>query len=84
MKFLLLPRGSGGFSIDGLLSKLFPPRLTPLDRDGLKDVLAYQYRISRRGEERNPHTMVGAQVLGVRQWRNNGHKSRTLTIEMYA
>ncbi len=84
MKFILLPAGSGGFSWEGLLSKLFPPVLTPMDRDSLMDVLSYQYRINRKGEDRNPYALAGAKTGRVRQWRNEGHKSRALFVEMYA
>ncbi len=83
MNFILLPAGSKGFSVEGLLAKLFPPKLSSLDRDSLKDTLAYQYRITRRGVDRDPYALTGMRIVCVRQWRNEGHKSRALA-EMLA
>jgi len=69
MNFILLPSGSGGFSIEGLLARWFPPRLTPLDRDTHKQVLAYQYRITRKGVEHNPKMIAGAKIVRVTEGR---------------
>lgn len=66
VKFIKLPAGTGGFSWEGLLPRLFPPRITPIDRDGLKDVLSYQYRITRRGMDHNPAMAVGGRIISVR------------------
>ncbi len=45
--------------------------------------LAYQYRITRRGVDRDPYALTGMRIVCVRQWRNEGHKSRALA-EMLA
>jgi hypothetical protein len=63
MTFILLPYGSGGFSIERTLARWFPPALTPLDLDSHKQSLAYQYRISRKGEDRNPTMIAGVQIV---------------------
>ncbi len=63
MNFILLPGGSAGF--EQWLAKWFPPRLTPLDPEAHKEVIAYQYRISRKGVERHPTMFAGAQIVRV-------------------
>lgn len=89
MKFILLPYGSGGFSIGGLLARWFPPRLTPLDPDARKQVLAYQYRIGRKGVERHPTMFAGVRVIRVMEGRPQsdpfGRPCRfmTETFELY-
>jgi hypothetical protein len=65
MNFILLPAGSGGFCLEWKLAKWFPPRLTSLDSDAHKEVLAYQYRIGRKGVERHPTMFAGAQIVRV-------------------
>lgn len=77
MKFILLPGGSAGFM--QLLEKHFPPRLTKLDPEAHREVLAYQYRVNRKGVERDPTQLAGAQIVRVtegepeRVWRSRYH-----------
>jgi hypothetical protein len=79
MNFILLPAGSGGFSVEGLLSRLFPPRMDALDRSGLKDALEYQYRITRKGIERNPYVFAGVRIVSVREgYRYRGCRFREM------
>lgn len=61
MKFLLLSGGSAG-GFEELLARWFPPRLTSLDPEAHQEVLAYQYRIGRKGIERNPSMLMGAKI----------------------
>lgn len=65
MKFIMLPAGSGGFDAEEVLARLFPPTLTKLDGEAHKEVLAYQYRIGRKGVERNPAVLMGATIVRV-------------------
>lgn len=85
MKFLLLPDGSGG-GFEAWLSKWFPPQLTRLDPEGHREVLDYQYRIGRNGEERNPYAFAGARIVRVFESRSNRFSSGTLESrqEVYA
>jgi hypothetical protein len=69
MKFILLPAGSGGFSWENTLARLFPPQLSALDQDGLLDSMAYNYRITRRGEHRNPEALAGVRIVKVTEGR---------------
>lgn len=63
MTFILLPSGSGGFSIENLLTRWFPPSLTSLNREAHREVLAYQYRITRKGDDHNPKMLMGARII---------------------
>jgi hypothetical protein len=65
MKFIKLPAGTGGFDFEELLARFFPPVLTKLDPEAHKQVLAYQYRINRKGIERNPAITMGARIVSV-------------------
>lgn len=67
MKFIMLPAGSGGFNVEKILSQLFPPMLTKLDPEAHKDVLAYQYRVARKGVERNPAALAGVSIVSVKE-----------------
>jgi hypothetical protein len=69
MNFILLTGGSKAVTLEGILAYLFPPRLAVLDRDSLKDSLGYQYRITRKGEVRNPAAYAGVQIVAVRESR---------------
>ncbi len=69
MKFIKLPAGTGGFDFEELLARLFPPVLTKLDPEAHKQVLAYQYRIGRKGVERNPAVTMGARIVSVTEGR---------------
>jgi hypothetical protein len=56
---------SFGNAIERILSFLFPPKLKPLDQEAMVNVLEYQYRISRRGIERNPTAYAGVRIVSV-------------------
>jgi hypothetical protein len=85
MKFLLLPSGSGG-GFEAWLSKWFPPQLTRLDPEAHKEVLAYQYRVNRRGMEPHPTTLVGARIVRVVEGRSRrfARGTRESRQEIYA
>lgn len=87
MKFIMLPAGSGGFNVEKILSQLFPPMLTKLDPEAHKDVLAYQYRINRKGIERNPAVTMGARIVSVSEGPAHakfGRGTRESRAEIYA
>lgn len=69
MNLTLIAGGSKSITVESVLSWLFPPRITSLDRDGLKDSLEYQYRITRRGEDKNPEALMGVRIVRVHESR---------------
>lgn len=61
--------------------------LTKLDPEAHKDVLAYQYRINRKGIERNPAVTMGARIVSVSEGPAHakfGRGTRESRAEIYA
>ena len=56
---------SFGSILERTLTHLFPPALKPMDSTELHEVMDYQYRISRRGLDRNPIAYAGIRIVSV-------------------